>query len=136
MSTKTIVMLREENGGDYGEIKVCETLEDAERHIEGLLEKGFEHKSIRLLEGSEREFVVRHRPVVSALPSDADLTAMCATEDAASMTLSAEELEDAFVAPAAEAWVEEPELIPVGVSSKDRPYTRDGVRFSSIFARA
>lgn len=138
MSTKTIVMLREENGGDYGEIKVYDALDDAEHYIESLLEKGFEHRSIRLLDGCEREFVVRHRPVVSALPTDDVLTVTRAVEDDATLppSVEVEDVEDVFVTPPVEAWAEEPELIPVGASGGDRPYMKGGVRFSNIFARA
>jgi len=136
MSTRTMVILNEENGSDYGEIKFFDILEDAERHIEGLLEKGFESRSIRLLEGCEREFVVRHRPVVSALPTDDASMLVNCIEDSQVLPITEEDVEDIFVAPAAEAWADEPELIPVGVSGGDRPYTKDGIRFSSIFARA
>ena len=135
MSTRTIVILQEENGSDYGEIKDFDTLEDAERHIESLLEKGFEHKSIRLLEGSEREFVVRNRPVVSALPAVAPAQPD-ALVDAAIEMPGLDDTVETLAAPPAEAWVEEPELIPVGASAGSKPYMKDGVRFSTIFGRA
>lgn len=125
MSTKAIVILREENGGDYGEIKVFDTVDAAERHIESLLEKGFESKSIRLLDGCEREFVVRQRPVVSALPVDqASVTVPWVDESA-----------DTANVVVTDGPREQAELVAVGADERNQPYTRDGVRFSSIFGR-
>lgn len=109
----------EENSSDYGEVKVFDTPAAAERHIETLLESGFESGSIKLLQGCEQEFIVTQRPVVSVLPADEAAAALVEEDRAPEVSRASDKRSS------------ERELVAAGAG--DQPYMRDGVRFSSLF---
>src|SRR5574341_29672 len=69
MTSKSIVVLLQENSDTRGEINWFDYGQDAERFIEGLLEAGFDRRSIRVLEGQDMDVLITQRPVVSLLPA-------------------------------------------------------------------
>ncbi len=123
MPTKTIILVTEENGSNYGEVTVLDDPREAERHVEALLEKGFQRESIVVLAGRKLDMVVTSRPVVSF-------------EGCEEVTDNgAEQQYEKVLTEAAEAAESADECAPVAADSDDS-YTRDGVRFSMAFARA
>ncbi len=65
MSDKFVLVVSDESDRKHGEISVLDTAHETERMVETLLEAGFDHERIRVLTGSEAEFVTTYRPVVS-----------------------------------------------------------------------
>ncbi len=65
MSDKFVLVVSDENDRKRGEISVLDTAHETERLVETLLEAGFDQERIRVLTGSEAEFVTTYRPVVS-----------------------------------------------------------------------
>lgn len=112
----TIAVVFKEEGGNRKETRWFNHAHDAERHIEGLLEAGFERESIRVLEGRDMDVLITQKPVVSLLP-------------AVSVAMPAQVRAEALLS------APRPESDPVlAVADGSRePYTQDGVRFSSRF---
>ena len=65
MSDRFVLVVSDENDRKHGEISVLDTAQETERLVETLLEVGFDQERIRVLTGSEAEFVTTYRPVVS-----------------------------------------------------------------------
>ena len=65
MSDRFVLLVSDENDRKHGEISVLDTAHETERLLETLLEAGFDQERIRVLTGSEAEFVTTYRPVVS-----------------------------------------------------------------------
>ncbi len=65
MSDKFVLVVSDENDRKRGGISVLDTAHEVERLVETLLEAGFDQERIRVLTGSEAEFVMTYRPVVS-----------------------------------------------------------------------
>src|SRR5512145_2850145 len=70
MTSKTMVVLLQENSDTRGEINWFDYAQDAERFIEGLLEAGFERQSIRVMEGQDMDVLVTQKPMVTLLSAD------------------------------------------------------------------
>jgi len=66
MSDRFVLLVSDENDRKHGEISVLDTAHETERLLETLLEAGFDQERIRVLTGSEAEFVTTYRPVVSS----------------------------------------------------------------------
>ena len=66
MSDRFVLLVSDENDRKHGEISVLDTAQETERLVETLLEAGFDQERIRVLTGSEAEFVTTYRPVVSS----------------------------------------------------------------------
>ena len=65
MSDKFVLVVSDESDRNHGEISVLDTAHETERLVETLLEAGLDQDRIRVLRGSEAEFVTTSRPVVS-----------------------------------------------------------------------
>ncbi len=65
MSDRFVLLVSDENDRKHGEISVLDTAHETERLLETLLEAGFDQERIRVLTGSEAEFITTYRPVVS-----------------------------------------------------------------------
>ena len=65
MSDKFVLVVSDESDRKHGEISVLNTAHEAERLVETLLEAGFDQERIWLLMGSEAEFAITSRPMVS-----------------------------------------------------------------------
>ena len=65
MSDKFVLVVSDEKDDKHGEISVLDSAHETERLVETLLEAGFDQERIRVLAGSEAEFVTTSRPVVS-----------------------------------------------------------------------
>ncbi len=65
MSDTFVLVVSDESDRNHGEISVLDTAHETERLVETLLEAGFDQDRIRVLRGSEAEFVTTSRPVVS-----------------------------------------------------------------------
>ncbi len=64
MSDKFLLVVSDEKDDKHGEISVLDSAHEAERLVETLLEAGFDQERIRVLAGSEAEFLTTYRPVV------------------------------------------------------------------------
>lgn len=128
MNTRTIVILLQENSSNHGEVNEFDHPQDAERYIEGLLEAGYERQSIRALTAHDIDLLVTQKPVVS-LVSDGGPTAPAVevSEEPVQVASSKDG--------AAEMQASGEPAEPVSVSAESEPYTRNGVRFSSMFGR-
>lgn len=125
MSSRTLVVVYEQNDEKRGEITIVENALKAARLVETLLEAGFERDRIRIFTGGEMSMQVTHRPVV-ALVEGGD-------------SPSAEPSETATEAVPKTTKAEvEAEAVLVKASAKDAnaPLIRDGVRFSQAFRPA
>ena len=122
MSSRTLVVVYEQNDEKRGEITIVENAQKAARLVETLLEAGFERERIRIFTGGEMSIQVTHRPVVALV--DGGQPAAPA---------SSETTEEAPKASKAEI---EAEAVLVKAVAKDAPLTRDGVRFSQAFRPA
>src|SRR5574341_1110830 len=105
----TIAVVFKEEGGNRKETRWFNHAHDAERHIEGLLEAGFERGSIRVLEGRDMDVLITQKPVVSLLPA---VSASMPTQNRAG-----------DLGPVIEH-------VPVAADVSGEPYTQEGVRFS------
>jgi len=121
MSSKTMVVVYEQDGSKRGEITVVENAQKAARLVETLLEAGFQRDRIRIFIGAEMSMQVTHRPVVALVDGGSTNEETGETTEEAPKTQKAE----------VEA---EPSLAKA--SAKDAPLTRDGVRFSQAFRPA
>jgi hypothetical protein len=128
MSSKTIVMIYDQDDGKRGEISVMESPQKAARLVETLLEAGFERERIRVFTGAEMGMQITHRPVVALLDGDES-------------TDQSETVEETHAEPEPESVLEETlqqvksELQEVAVAAA--PFTnKDGIRFSSAFRPA
>jgi hypothetical protein len=129
MATSVMVMIEDPDNSGHGEMKVLAGPEDAARHIESLIESGFDPERIRAFYADKIEMQVSHRPVVALVGEDQGTK----TSD------EAVPADDHIESP-----VEEPVLVasvPIAVSEarqevQAQPFTRDGVRFSSQFKPA
>jgi len=65
MPPKTIVIVSDRNDAKYGEIKVLDSPEQAERLIETFLDSGCEQERIRIFNGDELVPQISYKPVVS-----------------------------------------------------------------------
>lgn len=68
MSTRTVVIVQEDSTTS-GKVSEFEDTQEAEHFIEGLLQAGFEQRSIKVLTMRKLELVVTHRPAVSLIPA-------------------------------------------------------------------
>ena len=64
MSDKFLLVVSDEKDDTHGEISVLDSAHETERLVETLLEAGFAQERIRVLAGSEAEFLTTYRPVV------------------------------------------------------------------------
>jgi len=116
MSSRTLVVVYEQNDEKRGEITIVENAQKAARLVETLLEAGFERERIRIFTGGEMSMQVTHRPVVALVDGGSPATAS-----------SSETTEEAPKASKAEV---EAEAVLVKTAAKDAPLIRDGIRFS------
>ena len=126
MSSKTIVMIYDQDDGKHGEISVMESPQKAARLVETLLEAGFERERIRVFTGDEMGMQVTHRPVV-ALVGGAQSPESETTEEIPAEPEAEPELEEALQEVKSE-------LQEVAVAAA--PFTKNGIRFSSAFRPA
>jgi hypothetical protein len=122
MSSRTLVVVYEQNDDKRGEITIVENAQKAARLVETLLEAGFERERIRIFTGGEMSMQVTHRPVVALVDGGNP-----ATESSSETTEEAPKPSKAEV---------EAEAVLVKAAAKDAPLTRDGVRFSQAFRPA
>ncbi len=64
MSDNFVLVVSDEKDEKYGEISVLDSALETERLVETLLEAGIGQERIRVLAGSEAEFLTTYRPVV------------------------------------------------------------------------
>ncbi len=64
MSDKFVLVVSDEKDNKHGEISVLDSALETERLVETLLEAGIGQERIRVLAGSEAEFLTTYRPVV------------------------------------------------------------------------
>jgi hypothetical protein len=117
MSDKFVLVVSDESDRKRGEISVLDTAHEAERLVETLLEAGFDQERIWVLMGSEADFAITSRPVVS-LADEANQT----TEPARPASDQAE-----------------PEVVEVGAEAEGKPVeanSGNGRRMSSLFRSA
>jgi len=122
MSSRTLVVVYEQNDEKRGEITIVENAQKAARLVETLLEAGFERERIRIFTGGEMSMQVTLRPVVALVDGGSPAT-----------QASSETTEEAPKASKAEV---EAEALLVKTAANDAPLTRDGVRFSQAFRPA
>ena len=65
MSDKFVLVVSDNSDSKHGEISVLNTAQQTERLVETLLDAGFDQERIRVFTGSEAEFAITYRPVVS-----------------------------------------------------------------------
>ncbi len=65
MSDKFVLVVSDNSDGKHGEISVLNTAHETERLVETLLDAGIDQERIRVFTGSEAEFAVTYRRVVS-----------------------------------------------------------------------
>jgi predicted ribonuclease YlaK len=122
MSSRTLVVVYEQNDEKRGEITIVENAQKAARLVETLLEAGFERERIRIFTGGEMSMQVTLRPVVALVDGGSAVT-----------QASSETIEEAPKTSKAEV---EAEAVLVKAAANDAPLTRDGVRFSQAFRPA
>lgn len=151
MNTKTIVILLQEDSTNHGEVTSFDQTHDAERFLEDLLASGFDQRSIRVLAAKDLDILIKQKPVVSFVSSG---TALAVEPPAAPVTNYIQPvIEDLPVTEDLPEFNPEPvyveamesnaerELVSVAAASdshpdaEPEPYTQNGVRFSSAFAR-
>ena len=64
MSDKFVLVVSDEKDDKHGEISVLDSAHETERLVETLLQAGIDQERIRVLAGSEAEFLTTYRPVV------------------------------------------------------------------------
>ncbi len=64
MSDKFVLVVSDEKDDKHGEVSVLDSAHETERLVETLLEAGFDQERIRVLAGSEAEFLTTYHPVV------------------------------------------------------------------------
>ncbi len=126
MAHNVIVLVSDLDNAIRGELNVLETVEEATRLVETLIESGFEQERIRVFLGDELQMEVRHRPVVS-LASDATGRA---TKEAAQAKEEEESPAPKEESPRA-ATIRAASLVLDGVTAE--PLVRNGKRFSTMF---
>ena len=65
MAHNVIVLVSDLDNAIRGELNVLDSVEEATRLVETLIESGFEQERVRVFLGDEMQMAVRHRPVVS-----------------------------------------------------------------------
>lgn len=135
-STKTMVIVLEEVGGTRGEVTTFEHAQNAGRFVDDLLAKGFDQRAIRVIWGRDLDLLVTKAPVV-ALLADGGPSRMASPP---AMRTAIE-----ITATCLPTYGEEPtesvnqesrrELAAASSGTGSEPYTRNGIRFSSAFAR-
>ena len=110
MSNQVIVLVEDDGNPSHSEVTITDDSKQAERHVEVLLEAGYERERIRVFVGTEMQMQVTHRPVV-ALTGDGVST----DEDPSEDLIEGDEAGAAEGKDAAE------------------PFVQNGVRFSSQF---
>ena len=130
MSNTYVIIVTGENDGNHETLELVDDIREAEYIIAAYLEKGFTRESVRLLAGSEVPFIVTNKPVVSAFDGhEDDETARDDQEPAVSSDLLCDAAAgDGYIRPRG-VWE------PVGASAEETPYMKDGMRFSTAFAR-
>jgi hypothetical protein len=128
---KMIVMVSDLDNTIHGEINILEGPDQATRFVEGLIESGFEQERIRVFVGDELQMEVHHRPVVSLSQSQPG-TRTIEEEGQTSEEEIAEASDEAddtarVTARASTLGMEE-------VTAE--PYSKNGVRFSTLFRPA
>ena len=130
MTSSVMVMIEDPDNAKHGEMKVLSGPEEAARHIESLIESGFEQNRIRAFYADRMEMQVSHRPVVALVAGEGP---------------PATEREPASNDDHTQSASEEPVLVAAGAASARpetrqevaaQPFVRDGVRFSSLFKPA
>jgi len=145
MDTKTIVILLQENSRNHGEVTSFDQARDAERFLGDLLASGFDQRNIRVLAAKDLDILITQKPVVSLFSTE---TAPVAEPPLAPVSdyiqPVTEELPEYDPEPVYVEAVEshmERELVSVAAAPDSHPeeapepYTQNGVRFSSAFAR-
>jgi len=130
MSTKYVIIVTGENDDNCETPKLVDDIREAEYIIAAYLEKGFTRESVRLLAGNDIPFVVTNKPVVSAFDGHSeDATDREDQVPAVSSELLCDAAPgDGYIRPRG-VWE------PVGASAEEAPYMKDGMRFSTAFAR-
>jgi hypothetical protein len=126
MARNVIVLVSDLDNAIRGELNVLESVEEATRLVEALIESGFEQERIRIFLGDEMQMEVRHRPVVS-LASDATPSATKEAAQAKEEEESPAQKEESPTAAATRA----ASLVLDAVTAQ--PFTRNGKRFSKMF---
>lgn len=127
MSDKVIVMVCDLDDPKHGELNVLQSPKEASRHVESLLEAGFEQARIRVFNGDEMTMTVAHRPIVALVSggsSSSGGNSGTSHDDHASEEESQEEV---VVANTRSETREE---------VKAAPGTKNGLRFSTMFRPA
>ena len=133
MTTKTIVILLQENSSNHGEVNEFDQPQDAERFIEGLLEAGFERRSIRALTAHDIDLLITQKPTVSLLSGKDSTADAPSAEESEKVVPPSGHTNGAHAA--TEMKASESPAEPVSEDAGSAPYTRNGVRFSSMFVR-
>jgi len=110
----------------HGEISILESAHKAARLVETLLEAGFGQDRIRIFNGDEMGMQVTHRPVVALVNNEASDQSDQAAAGADEQAEEQRELEEAATRPRSEPR----EAVAAA------PFSRDGIRFSSLFRPA
>lgn len=130
MANSVMVMILDQDNSKHGEVKLLSGPEEAARHIQSLIESGFEQNRIRAFYADRMEMQVSHRPVVALVGAERSVAAE-------PETVSNDDNIDLRTA--------EPVLVSAGAASArseirrevaPQPFVRDGVRFSSLFRPA
>ncbi len=117
MSDKFVLVVSDEKDDTHGEISVLDSAHETKSLVETLLEAGFDQERIRVLAGSEAEFLTTYRPVVGFI-------------DKANQTAERDR-------PASD-WAE-PEYVEVGAEADGEPVeagSGNGRSVSSLFRSA
>ncbi|HET9477428.1 MAG TPA: hypothetical protein VFP63_08065 [Dehalococcoidia bacterium] len=145
MTSKTMVVLLQENSDTRGEINWFDYAQDAERFIESLLDAGFERQSIRVMEGQDMDVLITQKPMVTLLAADKvfqaeppvieirEIVPAAVVEELPELSVETVEVNtfDFAMEPDPER-----ELVSVAAAPSEdaEPYTKNGIRFSSAFA--
>lgn len=137
MRNKTLVVVSDLDDSGHAEINVVDGAEMASRLVETLLEEGCDKERIRVFSAEEMDMRVTQRPVVALTVAEDEQPLEEDQRDAEEEREEAEKespvlaTDDAQAEPVVSSMM--PPHAPVMDSS---PYTRDGVRFSSLFRPA
>src|SRR5574341_1569083 len=140
MTSKTMVVLLQENSDTRGEINWFDYAQDAERFIESILEAGFDRRSIRVLEGQDMDVLITQKPMVTLLAAEKVLQLETPVVEIPEVLPVAivEDVSDSeeMVEIATFELQMERELVSVAAAPSEdaEPYTKNGIRFSSAFA--
>jgi hypothetical protein len=138
MPNKTLVVVSDLDDSGRAEITVVDGAERASRLVETLLEAGCEKERIRVFTAEEMDMRVTHRPVVALTMGETEEEPP--VEDQRDDEEESGEAEEESPVLAPEDGQPQPVLSampgPHAPGADGGPYTKDGVRFSSLFRPA